>query len=119
MKLQTLIEAKIVEMIEDVGLTATVENAWANTGYFLALDSDDLDIRISIHFDFQNTYFSLQVYEGQHMTGGMDRQTAVAQVSTINGMAVSEALGEVERAIAGLTNLMDPSEILGREADGL
>ena len=106
MKLQTLIEAKVVEMIEDVGLRATVEHDYSNRGYFLALDKDDLDIRISIHFDFQNTYFSLQIYEGQYR-----RQDAVATTSTINGKANSEALDDVRNAIAHLTDLMDPSEV--------
>ncbi len=100
MRMQTLVEGKIINMIEDVGLTATIEKNWANTGAILGLDPDNLNIRISIHFDFQSTYFSLEVYEGHVVT--FRRSDAAKRVSTVNGKPVSEALEEIRETITVL-----------------
>ncbi len=68
MKLQKLVIDRVIETIEESGLTATNETSWANTGHLLALDGD-LDTVTTIAYDFQSNYFSLRVFKGPRLPG--------------------------------------------------
>ncbi len=86
MKLQQLVTEQLINAIEDGGNTATVEKDYANTGYILSLN-DDLDTEWAIRFDFQTTYFSLELYKGSPQF-----KATTHRGSTINGAMTSEVI---------------------------
>ena len=95
MNLQTLVTEKLTESIDNIGLTATVEKDYSNTGYILAID-DELDTQWAIRFDFQTTYFSLELYKGSPQF-----KATTHRGSTINGATTSAVINAiVERMVA-------------------
>ncbi len=90
MKLQQLVTTKLTSIIEAEDWTATVEKDYANTGYILALDAE-LDILWSIRFDFQTTYFTLELYEGSTVRF-VDTKV---RASTINGASNSSVIDKI------------------------
>ena len=90
MKLQQLVTNKLTSIIEAEEWTATVEKDYANTGYILALDAE-LDTIFSIRFDFQVTYFTLELYVGSTVRG----VDPFVRGSTINGAANSGVIDKI------------------------
>lgn len=89
MKLQALVIDKLITAIENGGGIATIEKDYANTGYVMALD-DNLDIEWSIRFDFQTTYFTLELYHGTPQF-----TTPLHRSSTINGATNSSVIAGI------------------------
>ena len=90
MKLQQLVIDKLTGIIEDAGLTATVEKDYSNTGYILALN-DKLDTQWSIRFDFQTTYFTLELFDGSTVRSVLP----TVRASTINGASNSSVIDRI------------------------
>ncbi len=91
MKLQQLVTTKLTSIIEAEDWTATVEKDYANTGYILALDAE-LDVLFSIRFDFQTTYFTLELFVGSAATR---TDSAEVRASTINGASNSSVIDKI------------------------